>query len=133
MITLRAAAVAALLLSGAAMQPAHATPVADLTGPGAARTEFDFGDQVFPDRPGRLDRVDANAAQAAAERYFDFDALITLGALALAGGAMAGFAAVAARRGREDTVANEPAWRESVFRAVQADLAAFTETYRRAA
>ena len=138
MTTLRNALfAAAVLVSGAALQPAHAMPVASLTAwdPDVASADFMFGDGLAPGRPSRLDRIDVQAAQAAAESYFSFDAFITLGALALAGAAMAGFAAVAARRVAEEARANagEPGWRESVFRAVQADLIEFAESQRRAA
>jgi hypothetical protein len=134
MTTLRNAAfAAALLVSGAALHTAEAMPVANLAANGdVAQAAFMLDDSLSPGRPARLERIDADAAQAAAS-YFDFDAVITLGALALAGAAMAAFASIAARRNAEDTAAAEPAWREAAFRAVQADLAAFTATYRRAA
>ena len=132
-----AAFTAALFVSGAALQPAHAMPVASLPiwDADAVKADFMFGDGLAPGRPSRLDRIDVQAAQAAVESYFSFDAFITLGALALAGAAMAGFAAVAARRVAEETrmSAAEPAWRDSVFRAVQADLIEFAESQRRAA
>ena len=138
MTTLRNALfAAAVLVSGAALQPAHAMPAASLTSwdPETASADFVFGDGLAPGRPSRLDRIDLGAAQAAAQSYFSFDAFITLGALALAGAAMAGFAAVAARRVAEENRANagEPAWRESVFRAVQADVIEFAQSQRRAA
>ena len=138
MTTLRNALfAAAVLVSGAALQPAHAMPVASLTtwDPEVASADFVFGDGLAPGRPSRLDHFDVRAAQAAAESYFSFDAFITLGALALAGAAMAGFVAVAARRVAEETRANraELGWRESVFRAVQADVIEFAESHRRAA
>jgi hypothetical protein len=85
-------------------------------------TGFAFGAE-------RLGHVDAEAAQAAQD-YFNYDSVITLGALALAGGALAALGARAARR---EAGEREPAWREGVMRAVQADLAQFTATFRRAA
>ena len=128
---------AAVFVSGAALQQAHAMPAASLPvwDGEAVNADFVFGDGLAPGRPSRLDRIDVGAAQAAAQSYFSFDAFITLGALALAGAAMAGFASVAARRVSEETRANagEPAWRESVFHAVQADLIEFAESHRRAA
>jgi hypothetical protein len=136
MFKLRSAAfAAALLVSGAALQSAAAMPVANLAGGNAevANAAFMLDYALSPDRPTRIERVDAEAAQAAVADYFDFDAIITLGALALAGAAMAAFTAMAVRRGAEEKAPVEPAWRATVFRAVQADLAALTETYRRAA
>jgi len=109
MTTLRNALfAAAVLVSGAALQPAHAMPAASLTSwdPETASADFVFGDGLAPGRPSRLDRIDLGAAQAAAQSYFSFDAFITLGALALAGAAMAGFAAVAARRVAEENRAS---------------------------
>jgi hypothetical protein len=132
MTSLRTAAfAAALLVSGAAFQSATAMPVANVAAgsAGLASTAFALDDALSPGRPAR---IDAEAAQAAAE-YFDFDALITFGALALAGGAMAGFAALAARRSARETARVDPDWRETAFLALQADLAAFTGAYRRAA
>jgi len=120
------AAVLSAAVSFAAVAAAPAMTVADLgqAGGGAARAGFAFGDEIAP---GRLNRSGAEAAA----NYFDYDTLITLGALALAGGALAGFGVGAARR--KATVGFEPAWRQSVMRAVQADLAQFTATLRRAA
>jgi hypothetical protein len=73
----------------------------------------------------------ASSPSRAAQDYFDYDALITIGALALAGGGLAAMGAGAARR--RAAAEREPAWREAVFRAVQADLAQFAESFRRAA
>jgi hypothetical protein len=97
----------------------------------AAPADFTFGDELAIGRPGRLDRLDAQAARAAAEDYFTYAAVVTLGVLALAGGGLAAFGAGAARRKTVEVV--EPAWRASVMRAVQADLAEFTSAFRRAA
>jgi hypothetical protein len=137
MITLRNAAFAiALLASGAAVQSATAMPAANLAGlanANVAASAFVLDEALAPGRPARLDRVDADAAETAAADYFGFDALISLGALALAGGVLAAFAAAAARREAKMNATGEPAWRETVFRALQADLAAFTASYRRAA
>ena len=119
MTALRNAAFAvAMVLSGAA----SAMPVANLSSfaPQAVEERFVSGQPV------------QFAAEQASVNYFDYDAVITLGVLALAGAAFAGFGAFAARRARE-TQAAEPAWRQNVMRAVQADLAAFSQSYRRAA
>ena len=125
MTALRNAAFAvALALTAAA--PAAAMPVADLSA---------FGTQTFEERlaTGESLRFTRDeAVETAMSSYFDFDALITFGVLALAGGAFAGFGAFAARKARAAEMA-EPAWRETVLRAVQADLAAFSDSFRRAA
>jgi hypothetical protein len=124
------AAVLSAAVSLAAVCAAPAMTVADLGhGHGvAAPAEFSFGDEIAPGRAARVDSFDA----AAARNYFDYDALVTLGALALAGGALAAFSVGAARR-RKAADDVEPAWRQSVMHAVQADLAQFTATLRRAA
>jgi hypothetical protein len=136
MNTIRSLALAAAVTLSAAL-PAPAMTVADVSlapAPFAAPVDFSFSEQLIPGSVARLDRVDAETARAAAQSYFDYDAIITLGALALAGGALAAFAAHAARRRTgADGDAADPAWRQSVFRAIQADLAQFTDSYRRAA
>jgi len=88
-------------------------------------------------RPLRLDRLDVEAAHSAAESYFDFDTIITLGTLAMAGGALAAVGFAAARR-RSDERASErhegsANWRETVLQALEADLAHYTSAFRRAA
>jgi len=135
MITLRSAALAATVIaSGAALHSAAAMPVANLASDaGVAKAAFVLDYALSPDRPTRIERIDTETVQTAVADYFDFDAVITLGALALAGGALAGFAAIAGRRSSKAPTPIEPAWRQTVFSAIQADLAAFTETYRRAA
>ena len=124
---------AAFAAASVAPGAASAMTVADLAQVSglAAPAGFAFGDEVGPGRPVRLDRLDAEAARAAAQDYFNYDTVITLGALALAGGALAALGARATRR--EAAATREPAWRENVMRAVQADLAQFTATFRRAA
>ncbi len=134
-----AALFAAVSLSAA--HPAAATPAAPLTALVAQapveKAAFVFGEPLVPGRPSRLDRVDADAAEAAVESYFDFDALITFGALALGIGAVASMA-FAGSRGKPSSPPDtpeevEPEWRESVFQTLQADLWKFTDGYRRAA
>ncbi len=99
-----------------------------------APAAFLFSEPLLQSGAAPLSRIDAETARAAAEAYFSYDAVITLGALALAGGALAAFGGYATRRRAQEEVENgEPAWRESVFRAIQADLAQFTESFRRAA
>jgi hypothetical protein len=133
MNAIRSFALAATVSLGAAL-PAPAMTVADLasrSAPVAAPSAFLFAEPVVT---GGAGRVDAQAARSAAEDYFNYDALVTLGALALAGGAMSAFAAFAAkRRQAEKADFGDGNWRDSVFAAIQADLAQFTESFRRAA
>ena len=85
----------------------------------------------------RLDRLNGQTAHAAAQEYFDFDAIITLGSLAIAGGALAALAFSAKRREDAEEVdeRREPAsgWRELVMKNLEADLTAFARSRRRAA
>lgn len=133
-----AALLAALALAPVAAPTAQALTVASLTELKSAPTPaaFSLGAALVPGRPSRLDRIDADAAHAAARDYFDFDALVTFGALALAGGALAAFGAGRARaKAKSPAVAAEGNgdWHESVFQALQADLTEFTRPYHRAA
>ena len=136
MNAIRSLTLAAALTLGAAL-PAPAMTVSGLAASKAtvaAPAAFLFSEPMLPDAASRLDRIDAEAARTAAESYFNYDALITLGALALAGGALSAFAAFAARRRKvEEASGDEPAWRTSVFRALQADLAHFSDSFRTAA
>ena len=129
-----AALLASLTLVPVAAPTAQALTVASLTELKSAPTPaaFSLGAALVPGRPSRLDRIDADAAR----NYFDFDALVTFGALALAGGALAAFGAGRARaKAKSPAVAAEGNgdWHESVFQALQADLTEFTRPYRRAA
>jgi hypothetical protein len=135
-----AALVAAVSLSSAVFQPATAlptAPVSALVTPAPREAAFLLGGPLLPGRPSRLDRIDVASARAAAENYFDFDALITLGALALSAGAIGAIAVAAARRKSAPLPGSLPereeSWRESVFQAIQADLLEFTQDHRRAA
>ncbi len=69
--------------------------------PAPAAVAFTLGDALLA-RPLRAD--DSLASAAATQRYFDVDALLTLGALALAGGSIA----AAARRPRAASPATLP-------------------------
>jgi hypothetical protein len=136
-----AAAATALSLATVFALPAQAMPASNLTHLGAPtaaeKSAFLVGESLFPGRPSRLDRIDAQASSAAMESYFDFDAVITLGALVLGGVVIGGMGIAAAGRKAPAKVASaedrDPSWRESVFQALQADLAEFTDGYRRAA
>jgi hypothetical protein len=136
MNAIRSFALAATVSLGAAL-PAPAMTVADFASRQAAvaaPAAFLFTEPVISGDVAGLGRIDAQAARSAAEDYFNYDALVTLGALALAGGAMSAFAAFAAkRRQAEEADFGDGNWRDSVFAAIQADLAKFTESFRRAA
>ena len=129
---------AALALTPVAAATAQAFTIADLTElkSAPAPAAFLLSEALVPGRPSRLDRIDGDSARAAAQTYFDFDALVTLGALALAGGALAAFGARRSRaKPTQAAIAphDDADWRESVFQSLQADLAEFTRPYRRAA
>ncbi len=70
-----------------------------------------------------------------AQRYFDADMFITLGALALASGAFVAVGLAGGRRRAAATPAASPreGWREEVMQALEDDLAQFTVGLRRAA
>jgi hypothetical protein len=111
-----------------ATAPALAAPIADAT---AAIAPSASAASRLINAPLETSRQDAGAAAAS---YFDFDALVTLAALALAGGSLAAFAAYAAQRRRaEEAALAAPAWRETVFMAVEVDLERFAQTLRPAA
>lgn len=135
MTFLRTAALAAAFAFAAASS-APAMTVADLANGKlfAASVNPGVADDLLSGAPTRLDRLAADQASAAARSYFDYDTLITLGALALAGGGLAAVGVGAARRkSAENGAAQEPAWRQAVMRALQAELAQLTDDYRRAA
>ena len=73
-------------------------------------------------------------SKLAAERYFDFDVIITLGALAIASGAFvaAGIAGSRRRAGADQNGSRE-GWREQILQALEADLAQFTVSLKHAA
>ncbi|MDE3174741.1 MAG: hypothetical protein KGM15_01355 [Pseudomonadota bacterium] len=74
-------------------------------------------------------------AKVMAQRYFDFDVIITLGALALASGAFvaAGVAGSRRRSAQDPAAAPREGWREEVMQALEADLTQFSTALRRAA
>ncbi len=136
-------ALGALALGGLGSTQASAMPIAHLD-PAAAHASFAptqvgfvFGEEFLPGRSLGLSRIDTEAAQAAAEAYYDFDALIGFGAFALAGAALAAIGAAFARRDedrRNDVIPAEGAnWRERTLRSVEKDLARFAGGLRRAA
>jgi hypothetical protein len=102
---------------------------------GAARIGFMPEQQVILGDAMRLDRLNGQTAHSV-EAYYDFDAIITLGSLALAGGALAGLVFSAKRREAEEVdERREPTagWHELVMQNLEADLMAFVRNPRRAA
>jgi hypothetical protein len=102
----------------------------------AAQIGFMPEQQATLGAPMRLDRLNEQTARSV-EAYYDFDAIITLGSLALAGGALAGLAFSTKRRQETDSVdvRRDPAtgWRDLVMQNLEADLMAFVRNPRRAA
>jgi hypothetical protein len=136
------AMISAALLTGLALSAqASAMPIAKIydiypSNSGAARVGFMPEQQVILSDAMRLDRLNGQTAHSV-EAYYDFDAIITLGSLALAGGAMAGLVFSAKRREAAEDVdeRREPVtgWRELVMQNLEADLMAFVRNPRRAA
>jgi hypothetical protein len=99
-----------------------------------AKADFVQGHEVLAGIPARS-FARAEASKDMAQRYFDVDVIVTLGALAIASGA---FVAAGMAGGRR-RVANAPrtalpeGWRQNVMQAVEADLMQFTAGMRNAA
>ena len=121
-----------------ATAPAHAfttsKSVADATSPMIAKADFVQGHELIAGIPAR-EFARSEGSKAMAQRYFDADVVVTLGALAIASGAFVA-AGLAGGRRRERT-ALKPAlrdgWRSDVMQAVEADLMQFCEGLREAA
>ncbi len=79
--------------------------------------------------------VTSNVTALMTERYFEFDTILTLGALALASGALAAIAIAGSRRRAAvaPEVAPHEGWRDAVMLALEADLAQFALSLPRAA
>jgi hypothetical protein len=99
---------AAVLVAALAAAP-NASFASQTSGASVALT---LADALISRRPLLVEY--AEPAATATQNYFDFDALVTLGALALAGGGLAAWGR--ARKAR-------PVARESVVRSMQAELA----------
>jgi hypothetical protein len=134
--------ISAALLAGLALSTqASAMPIAKIynTYPdniGAAPVGFMPAQQLIVGEALRLDRLNGQTAHSV-ESYYDFDTIITLGSLAIAGGALAGLVLSAKRReqAEADEERHEPAegWRDLVMQNLEADLTAFVRNPRRAA
>ncbi len=135
MITATFLAAVALSTATSAMPIAKIYDLYHANG-GAARAGFMPESQAILGDTMRLDRLNGQTAHSV-EAYYDFDAIITLGSLALAGGALAALAFSTQRRKEagEADERREPAagWRDLVMKNLEADLTAFARNPRRAA
>jgi hypothetical protein len=100
-----------------------------------AKADFVQGHETIAGFAARSAAARAEASAATAQRYFDADVIITLGALALASGAFVavGIAGGRRRRAAEPAASPREGWREEVMQALEADLAQFTVALRKAA
>jgi len=105
------------------------------TSPLVASADFVQGHEVVSGIPARQAAARAELSKAMAQRYFDADMIVTIGALALASGAFvaAGIAGGRRRASEKATATPREGWREEVMLALEADLAQFTNGLRRAA
>jgi hypothetical protein len=129
---------AAVVLFSLAASPAFALtaqPQALAAAPSPMISNADFvqGHEIIAGVPARQ-AARLEQSKAMAQRYFDFDMIITAGALTLASGAFVA-AAVAGGRRRSAEKASAPreGWREEVMQALETDLAQFTVGLRQAA
>jgi hypothetical protein len=96
---------------------------------------FVQGQDTVSGAPDRQAQVRAEMSQTEVGRYFDSDALITLGALAFAGSVIvaAGIAGVRRRATLQAVVELPEGWRDEAMQALEADLLQFTTESRRVA
>ncbi len=132
---------AAIVLASLAASPASAMisnskALAESTPANPLLTKADFvqGHEVIGGVPAR-EFARLEASKAMAQRYFDVDVIVTLGALALASGAFVAAGLAGGRRRLADARALVPreGWRDEVMQALETDLAQFTSGLRRAA
>ena len=131
---------AAVVLFSLAASPAHAfvsqpksLPI-DAT-PLIVKADFVQGHEAVAGIPARQAAARAETSKAMAQRYFDFDMLVTLGALTLASGAFVAVGVAGSRRRAAEKAVAAPreGWREEVMVALENDLAQFTLGLRQAA
>jgi hypothetical protein len=129
---------AALVLFSLAAYPASAfVPQLKDSGASPLVSQVDFvqGHEVVAGIPARQ-AARAEMSKAMAQRYFDADMIVTIGALALASGAFVAAGVAGGRRRSQDkkaVVTPREGWREEVMAALEADLAQFTSGLRKAA
>jgi hypothetical protein len=132
-----AAIFASLAVSSASANVSDSRTLGDLVSPRApaiVNADFVQGHEMIAGLPARQALVHAEASKAAASRYFDFDVIVTLGALAIASGAFVAAGIAGSRRRIAGNVGSSgEGWREEVMQALEVDLAQFTSGLRRAA
>jgi hypothetical protein len=103
--------------------------------PVIVKADFVQGHESVAGVAARTPAARAEASSMMAQRYFDADIIITLGALALASGGFvaAGIAGSRRRSAVASVVSPREGWREEVMQALETDLAQFTTGLRRAA
>jgi hypothetical protein len=126
-------AVVLFSLAASSASAMTASPETLAANPLIVKTDFVQGHEAVAAAPSgqALVRVEGMMAQ----RYFDFDVIVTLGALALASGAFVavGIAGARRRETEEDAAAPREGWRDEVMQALEADLVQFSAGLRRAA
>ena len=101
--------------------------------PVVSQADFVQGHEVIAGIPAR-EFARAEASKDMAQRYFDVDVIVTLGALAIASGAFVAAGLAGGRRRADSTPkALRDGWREEVMQAVEAELMEFSSGLRRAA
>jgi hypothetical protein len=129
-----AAIVALTVATAPALAFMPSRPLAAAASPIIAKADFVQGHEIIAGIPAR-EFARSESSKAMAQRYFDADVIVTLGALSIASGAF--FAAgLAGSRRRERTVLNpalRDGWRDDVMQAVEADLMQFSAGLRRVA
>jgi hypothetical protein len=132
-----AAIFASLAVSSASANVSDSRTLGDLVSPRApavVNADFVQGHEMIAGLPARQALIRAEASKAAASQYFDFDVIVTLGALAIASGAFVAAGIAGSRRRVAGAVASSgEGWREEVMQALEVDLAQFTSGLRRAA
>jgi hypothetical protein len=135
------AILAALLADVAFPSSAYALTVGQFyemnagAGPTISSVNFFSGPKVTFGSPSRLDRLDAQTVSAA-ERYYDFDTIITLGTLVIAGGALTAIGFSASRRKEEERDKESETssdWRDVVLRTLEDDLTHYARGLRHVA
>jgi hypothetical protein len=134
---------AAVVLASLAVTTANAdvaaSKVLGLTDPSRnamiVNADFVQGHETIAGMPARQALVRAEMSKVEAVRYFDFDVIITLGALAIASGAFVAVGIAGSRRRAASAASFAPreGWREEVMQALEADLAHYTMELRQAA
>jgi len=133
-----AAIFASLAVTAASANVADSRTLGNLVSNRSAAIEnadFVQGHESIAGLPARQALARAEGSKAAVARYFDFDVVMTLGALAIASGAFVAAGMAGTRRRMAAAAGTSPreGWREEVMQALEADLFQFTDGLRRAA